>query len=141
MTVKFIIDDGSGKGAAAQVTSRGELVVGSLRFSQSYSTQCAVINQAYNLVGPSTNERFVITEILISTNNAVGVNGSVVDIYEASSESSTTIDRTILQLEVNKQTSVPITGINLIVTEGKWINAKVSDNSVYVVVMGYFVSA
>ena len=131
----------NGNGNEAKVTSRGELIVSPLGYSESYAVTATVNNQGYNFTTPGTDKRFVITAILLTTDKNVGANGATISIYEASSATETTVDKEILTVEMLKQTNRDITGLNLIVTEGKWLNVKTDDNNLYATVLGYYIEA
>lgn len=135
------IRDGWGTGTRACVTPRGQLVTAPLEYSTFYNTTANVDDTAFNLVTPQSNKRFVITTITLYANKNVGILDAVVDLYEASSPSSTTIDKQLLKQEMPQKTSLVLTGLNIIVTEGKWINVKTDDNDVFVNIAGYYVEA
>lgn len=136
------IIDGTGNDYMVKVTSRGQLVTAPLDFSDAHSVSATVINTAYNFVKPKSGKRFVITDILLNADNAVGTNpGATVVLYETDSLTSTTPTKTILSIELIKQTNRDITGLNLIVTEGVWLNIKTNDNNINATVLGYFVEA
>lgn len=141
MAGKTFIEDGFGKGVRAFVSKRGELAVAPLDFDVTSSNNMAVINTAYNFYAPMQNMRFVITAILLYADKNVGATDASVQIYEASSASSTTVLNTILDFEMLKNTNRDITGLNLLVSEGVWINGKTNDNNVYGTIMGYYVTA
>ena len=44
-------------------------------------------------------------------------------------------------MEIPKKTSLTLTGLNIIVTEGRWVNVKTDDDDVFATVAGYFVTA
>lgn len=141
MTISTNIEDGSGSSNKAKVTNRGQLVTGPIDFSRAYSVDVDTINTAFNFVPPIAGKRFVITDILLYANRNVGVNDATVEIYEATGATVTTVSTSILLAEMLKQSSRDITGINLIVSEGRWINIKTDDNSIFATVMGYYVDA
>ena len=128
-------------GRWAQVTSRGQLVTAPLDFSSAYNATADVINTGYNLVTPQTSKRFVITDILLYANRNVGVNDATVEIYEASSDSSTTVDKSLFLAEMVRQAARDLTGLNLLVTEGKWVNIKTDDDDIFATIMGYYIDA
>jgi len=139
MGVKTYLIDGRGTKNAACVTSRGELVVGDADYSSAYSAEAAVINTGYNFVGPVMGKQFVITAILLYANKLVGANDAAVQVYEASSATSTVVDKAILTVEMLKNSSRDITGIKLLVSVGKWVNIKTDDNTIFSTILGYYV--
>lgn len=139
MVLRTEITDGSGKGYKAQVTKYNQLVTAPYDFSEAYATTASVINTAYNFVPPKQSERFVVTDILLYANKDVGAADATVDLYEADGATETTISKSILSLEMLKQTTITLTGLNMIVSEGKWLNIKTDDNTIFATVMGYYV--
>ena len=124
---------------SAKITGRGELVVGKLDFSSAYSTTATVTNTAFNLLVPQDGNCFVITDILIYADKNVGVNDATISIYTADSPTSTTVISDILTTEIKASTARDITGLNLLVTHGVWVNAKTDDNNVFFTIFGYYI--
>jgi len=141
MAINTTIKDGKGNGNEACVTNRNQLVVAPLDFSTAYSVEADTINTAFNFVPPEPKKQFVITDILLYANKGVGASDATVDVYEATSDTETTISKSILAMEMLKQTSRDMTGLNLIVSEGKWVNIKTDDNTIFATIMGYYVEA
>jgi hypothetical protein len=123
---------------SARVTGRGELVVGSLAFSSASNATATVSNVGYNLVTPRAENCFVITSILIYA-NGVSANGATIDLYTADSPNSTTVQDTLLTTICTDKQARDFIGFNLLVRAGSWVNVKVSDNSVYFTLMGYYI--
>lgn len=138
MSVKTTIKDGKGKGNEAVVTDRGQLVTAPLDFSNAYTQEVNATATAFNFVGPVNGKQFVITDILLYADKNVGVNDAAVQLYEATSATSTAETKTILDIEMLKQSSRDITGINLIVTEGRYVNIKTDDATIFATIMGYY---
>jgi hypothetical protein len=128
-----------GNDTSAKVTSRGELVTGKLNFSSAYNANAVVINTGYNLIVPRNGHCFVITDILIFADKSVSVNDATISVYTASSATSTTAIDTILTTQIKASTSRDLTGLNLLVSHGVWVNAKTDDNNVYFTIFGYYV--
>jgi hypothetical protein len=139
--IKSSIVDGNGTNVEAKVTARGQLVTSPLEYSTAYNVTADAINTGYNLATPINDKQFVITDILLYANKNVGVNDATVVLYEASSLTSTTVDKTIINVEMVKQTRLDLTGLNLIVTAGKWVNIKTDDDDIFATIMGYYISA
>jgi hypothetical protein len=78
---------------------------------------------------------------IIEDGQGVGASDATVDVYEADSATETTVTKSILAIEMLKNTARDITGLNLIVTEGKWVNIKTNDNTIFATLMGYYVDA
>lgn len=141
MSLPTIIKDGTGTGCSAKVSARGQLVTAPLDFSTLYPKKLDVINTAFNYVGPLTEKVFVITDIILYANKDVGPADAIVDIYETSSATSATILRSIFQTEIPKYSNFIMTGLNLITSEGVWLNGKTNDNSIFTNIGGYYIDA
>jgi len=139
MPLDVQIQDGGGSSRKAHVSSSGELIVNKVDYSSAYSLTADVINTGYNFVPPQFNKRFVVTDILLYANKNVGVNDATVVLYEADSATSTTSTKTILNIEMQKNSSRDITGLNLIISEGKWVNIKTDDDDIFATLMGFYV--
>lgn len=137
MSLPTTIIDGGGEGNEAKVNRAGCLAIGPVEYSELYSVNCAVIDTAYNIVQPASGMQIVITSLLFSANRNVGANDATVDLYEASSPTSISIDKTLAHLEIPKQQFREFNPIQLLVNEGKYINVKTNDNEV-LVTLGWF---
>ena len=138
MPVNAEIKDGKGTKNKAKVTTLGQLVVAPLEFSTAYAVEADTINTAFNFVGPVVDQNFIVTDILLYANKGVGAGDASVQLYEADSATSTTSTKTILDIEMLKQTARDMTGLNLKVTTGKWLNIKTDDNTIFATIMGYY---
>ena len=136
MSVPSVIKDPK-TGNTARVTEFGQLVVAPVDYSTPVSIEMAVINTAYNFIDPVYKQDIVITDIILTANKNVSVNDATIIIYEATSEISTISTKDILNLQLIKQTSLPLVGLNMIVTGGKFVNAKTDDAEVFVTIMYY----
>ena len=134
-----ILKDGR-SGKTACINQYNQLVIGNTDFSTFYQVLCDVDNQSYKVVAPMDNNIFIITAIILSGNRNVGVNGSVIQIYESIDGPATgTVSKVILTDDLAKQTRSVMTGINIKVTKGSWINAECDDDDVRVSIAGYYV--
>lgn len=136
MTVAFNIADPK-SGIKARVSEFGQLAVAPLAYSEPSFKKLDTINTAFTFIAPEAGHQIVLTDIILTANKNVGATDATVDIYEADSEISTTIVKSILQLEMIKQSNLVLTGLNLIVPEGLWVNAKTDDNDIFVTLMYY----
>jgi hypothetical protein len=125
----------------ACVTERGQMVVAPLDFSKFYLNTATVNDTAVNVVLPKPNKRFVITAIILGADKNVGAGGATVDLFEATGPTVSTITTSILEDEIAKSTTRVLTGLNIIVTEGVWVNVKTDDNNVRANISGYYVDA
>lgn len=136
--IKIQIEDSQGSGRAAKVSGIGQLIVAPYDFSSPSVQKLEVAGTAYNFVSPITGFIIIVTGLILYANKNVGVNDATVDIYEASAIDSTVIDKSIFQTEMLKQTPLALTGLNLKVSEGKWLNGKTDDDDVFVTVLYYY---
>lgn len=139
MAQKTTIEDGFGAGYKAMVTQYGQLVTGALSYSTPIAHTMVLNNTAYNFASPISGKRIVITDILIYANKGVGAGDAAVEIYEADDDIETTISKSIISTEMLKQSTRDLTGLNLIVSEGKWVNAKTDDNTIFMTIMFYYI--
>jgi len=147
MPISFNIEDGRGTGNLASVSSRGELIVNKTEYSCPFTAEAAVINTGYNFtdtdgnsIGPKAGKQFVVTEILVSTNRDVGAtSGALINIYEADSPTSTVVTKNIIEdLEMIRNQRI-FMSMNMILTQGKWLNIKTDDNTVRATIWGYYI--
>ena len=139
MSLKIELKDGHGDGYTQKVSKWGIAATGAIDFSVSYPVTASVINTAYNFVGPQAGKQFIVTDIMLYANKNVGANDATVEIYEADGVDSTTVYKSVLVTEMLKQTSRDFIGLNLLVTQGKWLNIKTDDATIYASVLGYYV--
>ena len=125
----------------AEVSDLGQLVTAPLEYSTGKFNDMDAINTAYNFHEPTAGKRFVVTGLIVATNRNVGTNGATIVFYEAVSIDTTTVAKTILQLDMAKNQVLPIFGANFILTEGVFLNGKTDDDDVFATVAGYEVDA
>ncbi len=140
MSIKTAIVDPT-CGNIAMVTRQGQVITAPIAYSGAYNAEANLDDTAFNLVVPIAGKRFVLTDILLYANKGVGVNDATVQLYEATAPDTTTVYRAILTFEMVKQTARDFTGLNLICSEGRWINIKTDDNTIFATVTGYYIDA
>lgn len=124
----------------AKVTSQGALVVSQGVFDETKFNELGVDDQVYNFYEPRVHEQFIITGILVFADKDVADNtDTVIIIYEASSASSSTVDKTLLQFGMGQLTVLSIVPLQLLINEGKFINAKASDTDIHMNIIGHYV--
>ena len=129
-------------GQSVKVSSIGELITRSFDYSDPIFHSLIVDNTADTWFKPQAGKQLVMTDIIIQTDRNVATTGVTVDIYEASSENSTTVDKQLLQFDMGRQETIVLAGINFITSpEGRFINAKASDSNVLITISGFFVPA
>jgi len=136
MSASVVVQDSSTSNRAT-VTKYGQLVVAPTDYSTPKAVKLDVINTAFNFVEPVAGSEIVITDMILTANKRVGANDATIVVYEADEIDSVTSTNDILNLEMLKKTTVPLTGMNMLVGEGKFINATTDDNDVYITIMFY----
>ena len=61
------------------------------------------------------------------------------NIYESETLNSTVASKDIFQFEMLKNSSITLLGLNILCTEGIYINGKTDDDDVYATMMGYYI--
>lgn len=140
MAVSIYLKDPK-NGHRAAISEQGELVIAPISYSSAITKTLAVDNQAYNFVKAKAGFRIVITSILIYANKAVGATDATVEIFESNAINSATVSKSILNVEMLKQTTLSLTGLNLVTSEGIFLNAKTDDNSVFVTLGVHYVKS
>jgi hypothetical protein len=141
MSVRSSICDGGGGKAKACVTTNGQLVTSPISYDDTKYVELDVINTAYNFYEAKPGKRFVITFIRAKADRGVSSTADAdVIIYEGSSSSTTTVDKTLHQEAMVRGEFVTM-NVNILVTEGKYVNAKTTDDDIHMTIMGYFLDA
>ena len=138
MSMPIKLHDKKGENIAG-VTKLGQVVVAPIEYSIPKYSALTVINTAYNFFPPKTRKEIVITDIIISTNKDVTVNGSLIEIYCANNATSLTVEEEILTTQSAKNTTTVLTGLNWKIPSGFWINAKCASATVYITITGYYI--
>ena len=139
ITVKL---KGGRTGNQVEVTEVGELATGDLHFSKFYLGICVANDTAVNVVPPLAGKKFIIKSMILSADRSVGASGAVTDVFESTTgPTDGTIDVQIIQEEMAKQTRMNTTPLNIVVTEGSWVNVKADDVIVRCNISGYYVDA
>lgn len=136
-----IVIKSNDSGVTAKVTKFGQLVVAPLQYSTPVADEVDVINTAFNFIGPEQDQSIVITDIILSADRNVGVNGADIVVYEAADNITLTEDQIILDVDMIKQTTLALNGLNLLVPEGKFVNVKSDDANIKITIMFYRVPA
>jgi len=141
MTAPVNIKD-SKTGNTAKVSKAGQLIVAPIQYSDPISKSLNAINTAFNFVTPEQNKSIVITDIIASADkNVSNTTPANVVIYEALAADTLTVDEAIVIPQLVRASNVSFTGLNILVPEGKWINAKTDDANILVTIMFYRISA
>ncbi len=135
-----IIDGRGGTGDHAKVSSIGQLITAPFAYSLSQFNELAEDNTAYNFYPPIAGKQFVITGIRARADRDVSTTvDAIVIVYEASSLTSTTVDKTLHQEALVRGEAVPLLPLNSLVNPGKFINAKTTDDDIHMTIWGYYI--
>jgi len=128
----------TGTNTDVHVTKAGQLVTAPFAYDEVVAITLDVDDQAYNFYKPVVDKQFVLTGILLTADSNV-TGSALIDIYEGTTVSDTVISKAILHVEILKNGSRDITGLNIIVSSGLYVNAKTDDDDVFVTIMGYYI--
>lgn len=137
MTIPTVIKDPK-SGNTARVTEFGQLVVAPIQYSTPVSIELNVIDTAFNFAVPKDSKSIVITDIIVSADKSVSATTPAeVEVYTSSSPESSVAINNILQPRLVRSNNLTLTGLNLLIDEGVWINAKTNDASILLTIMFY----
>ncbi len=140
--IKTQIEDGGGNGRVAKVTSIGQLVTAPFAYDDTVFKELAAIDTAYNFYLPKAGQQFVITGVLFRADKDVSNTAdATVVIYEATTGSTTTVAKVLIQFAVVRDDIINATALNLLVTEGLYVNAKTTDDDIHMTILGSYVDA
>ena len=123
---------------SARVTAQGQLVVAPLSYSRPVEHELLTVNTAVNFIEPAQDLGIVITDIMVSSDKDVSANTPAdVVIYQADSEDTTVPSPTIIRPQLLRAQNFSMTGLNLFIDAGKWVNAKTTDAGIILTIMFY----
>ncbi len=123
---------------AAKVTEFGQLVVAPIAYSDPVARNMNVAGVAFNFAGPTQDQQIVITDILVSADrNVSNTTPANIEIYEADAIDSIIPADAIMSPQLIRASNLPMTGLNLIVQDGKCLNAKTDDANILLTIMFY----
>ena len=134
MTILFNIQ--GAKGNVVEVSRNGELFVRPV-FSLA-EKRTIIDSNAVNFVHPQAGFKTIITGLIVNTDRNVGVNGALIEVYEAIAEDSTVVSKAILSFDLIKNQNVVTAPILIETTGGTFINAKSNDFNANVTLLCYF---
>lgn len=136
MSAPIVITDPM-TGKAAMVSKFGQLITSPIDYSTPFTAAMSSSNTPYLLVSPIGGKSIVITTLILTANKSVGANDATVSIYTTDTIDGALTSTPEVQLEMIKKSSLPLTGLNLIIPEGKFLFAQTDDNTVYATI-GYY---
>lgn len=139
MSIIAHIEDKRSK-KAATVTDQGQLIVAPVSYSEPVSLTITASAAYYEFFGPLPKKKVVITDIVLYSDRNVGVEDANVIIYQATASGSilVTATDTFLSVDVPKNGSLALTGLNWISDGGVWIAGQASDTNVQATIAGYY---
>ena len=136
MTVPtHIVDPKTGNAAA--VSEFGQLIVAPVDYSVSVQATMSDINTPYSLIEPMDGKLIIITDVLITANKSVGTNDATITLYTSNTEGALIEEGKVIEIELASRSNMIITGLNLKVDSGLYINSKTNDNTVFITLMYY----
>jgi len=126
----------------ARVTRTGQLVVAPFAYDETKFNVLDVAGTAVNFFTSKADSQFVITGVIATGDLQIAANAvAEVVILEGDNETDATGTKTLIQFGITRLQSVSYLPLNLLVTEGKFVNAKTDDDDVHMTIMGYFIPA
>ena len=137
MTAGVRVLDGESN-QAAMVTEFKQLVVAPIAYSTPVQQVMDATGTAFNFIVPVQGKSIVITDVIVSANkNVSNTTPADIVIYESGAANSLTNIETILQPQLTGASNLAITGLNLIIPKGVWVNASTDDATVLLTIMFY----
>lgn len=138
MAIPFVLVDPI-TGDAVRVHQDGRMFTGG-QFNLIEFNTLDVVDTAYNFYLPRTGKQFVVTRIFAYGDKEVaGNSNATVEVYEATSISTLTVSKIIMQFEIGQNEFQPYDTLALLVNTGRFINAKTSDEDVHMNILGFYI--
>lgn len=123
-----------------KVTPSGELVVAPLSYDLTKFNLMNVANTSFSYYEPLSNKQFIVKSIIVFADRSINdANSTVIEIYESQSPDSIDVDKTILKFGMAKLSVLPIVPLNILVSEGVWLNAKTDDTNILLTITGNYI--
>ena len=123
-----------------KVTGTGAIVTSPFAYDDTKFIELAEPDTAYNFYKPKAGQQFVITGLRAKADRQVSntVDADVV-VYEADAEDETTVVKVLHQEAMIRGEAVTLNPTNILVTKGKYVNAKTTDDDIHMTIMGYYI--
>ena len=129
---------GDASSIRVKVTKFGQLVTAPIQYSRPSAKELTDIGVPVNFIEPEAGSSIVITDILVFADKSVSqTEPADVDIYESDGIDSLEIIEDIVRPQVIRSGDVTLTGLNLLVPEGRWVNAVTTDANIRLTIMFY----
>lgn len=140
MSLEVKVVDGRGTPAQVKVTSIGQIVISPYAYDESKFNELAAANTAYNFYTPKAGEQFVITGVFAVADKQVSSSVSAdLVVYEATADDTTSVSKVLIQTAIVQDQIQAIMPLNILVSEGKYVNAKTTDDDVHMTIFGYYI--
>lgn len=137
MAIPSVITDLRNK-YSARVTKFGQLVTAPLEYSSPILVELSIPDVPVNVITPSQGQVIIITDILASADKDVSnTTPANVVVYQSDAVDSNDVSDPIVRPQLVRADNFPLTGMNLRVPEGKWVNAITNDAGILLTVMFY----
>ena len=93
----------------------------------------------FSFFPPKAGKQFIISGIIMNAARSV-TNEALITIFEATSEAGA-LETEIVAIDIAKSVTTPLLDINVLVSEGVWVNGTTDDPTCNVTVIGYYVEA
>jgi hypothetical protein len=115
-------------------------VISPLAYDETVFNELAAVDTAYNFYKPRVGKQFVITGVGFRADKQVSstVDATVV-IYGATTGATTTVSKVLIQFAVVQGDIIIATPLNILVAEGRYVNAKTDDDDIHMTIMGHYV--
>lgn len=141
MPTRTKITSGSGKGYQATVSKNGQLITSPFAYDNTQFQELATAATAYNFYTPNMGKQFVITGIIAKADKQVsGTVDADVVVYEAGASDTVTADKVLFQMAMVEGDLITLLPLNILVNEGKFVNAKTSDDDIHMTITGYYIN-
>ena len=121
-----------------KVTKFGQLVTAPLAYSEPVFQRLTVTGQAYNFIEPLAGHSAVITDIIVSADKNVSATSPAdIAVYQSDEVDSLNLVKGIVSPQLIRSSNVSYIGLNMIVPEGRWVNAFTDDAEILITVMFY----
>lgn len=130
--------EGANSKIRAKVTKYGQLVTSPLAYSAPMQANLVTPDIAYNFIEPSAGEAIVITDVIASAAKSVSnTTPANIQIYQSNGINSLEIVDGILSPQLTGASNFVATGLNMLVPEGRWVNATTDDATILITIMYY----
>lgn len=134
--IKIIGPDGN----TPLITQYGELVVAPISYNIASTVSLIADDTGLVLVPPIMGKRIVVTGIILSGSKSISTTDAAdVEVYESTTGIGEDVATSLLLADVGRSQTPPIPPMNVITSEGTWVMAKTSDETVKVTVYCYYI--